>query len=45
MRAAELREKLIAEGCNEANFAVNGRASDAYCLFKTGAAWVVVYSE
>jgi len=45
LKAAELTEKLIAEGCNSRSFAVLGRQSDAFCLDKRGNEWVVFYSE
>ena len=45
MKASELQEKLIAEGCNPANFSVLGRGDDAFCLDKKGSKWAVFYSE
>lgn len=45
MKASELKEKLIAEGCNADNFAVLSRGHDAYCLDKTGNEWIIFYSE
>lgn len=45
MKASELTEKLIAEGCNENNFAVLSRGNDAFCIDKKGNEWVVFYSE
>ena len=45
MKASELRERLIAEGCNTNNFAVLSRGDDAFCLDKNGNQWIVFYSE
>ena len=45
MKASELKERLMSEGCNPSNFAVLGRTNDAYCLDKKGREWVVLYSE
>jgi len=45
MKASELQEKLIAEGCNPNNFSVFGRGNDAFCLDKKGSKWAVFYSE
>jgi hypothetical protein len=45
MKPSELKKKLIAEGCNENNFAVLSRGNDAFCLDKKGNEWVVFYSE
>ncbi|RYY76283.1 MAG: SPOR domain-containing protein [Gammaproteobacteria bacterium] len=45
MKTDELKEKLISEGCNESNFAVMGRTSDAFCLDKKGEKWSVFFCE
>jgi len=45
MKASELKERLISEGCNESNFAVLSQGHDAFCLDKKGNEWVVFYSE
>ena len=45
MKASELTKELIAEGCNENNFAVLSRGNDAFCLDRKGNDWVVFYSE
>jgi hypothetical protein len=45
MKVSELRKRLVAEGCNESNFAVLSRGNDAFCLDKKGDEWVVFYSE
>ena len=45
MKASELQEKLIDEGCNPDNFAVLCRGHDAFCLDKKGSKWAVFYSE
>lgn len=45
MKAAELKEKLLAEGCNENNFAVMSRGNDSFCLDKKGDQWAVFYAE
>ncbi len=45
MKASELNNMLIAEGCNESNFAVLSEIDDAFCLNKKGNEWGVFYSE
>ncbi|WP_434930379.1 SPOR domain-containing protein [Shewanella sp. HL-SH5] len=45
MFAAELSEKLLAEGCTPQSFAVLSRQSDAYCLDKLWGEWAVFYFE
>lgn len=45
MKATELTDKLLAEGCNPQNFSVLSRRHDAFCLDKTGKQWKVFYSE
>lgn len=45
MKALELKEKLLAEGCNASNFAILGRGDGAFCLDKKGAKWAIFYSE
>ena len=45
MKASELTELLIAEGCNQSNFSVLSRGDDAFCLDKKGNEWVIFYSE
>jgi len=45
MKAIELQEKLISEGCNPNNFSVLGRGDDAYCLDMKDGKWAVFYSE
>lgn len=45
MKASELTNRLLAEGCNPQNFSVLSRSYDAYCLNKNGKQWQVFYSE
>lgn len=45
MKASELKEKLIAAGCNPANFSVLGKGDDAFCLDKKRNEWAVFYTE
>lgn len=45
MKASELTNKLLAEGCNPQNFSVLSRKQDAYCIDKSGKQWKVFYSE
>ena len=45
MTTAELAHRLEAEGCNAANYAINTRSYDGFCLLHDGRQWVVFYSE
>jgi hypothetical protein len=45
MKASELTNQLLAEGCNPQNFSVLSRKQDAYCIDKSGKQWKVFYSE
>lgn len=45
MKASELNNMLIAEGCNKSNFAILSQGNDAFCLNKKGKEWAVFYSE
>jgi hypothetical protein len=45
MKAYELRERLLAGGCNESSFAVKSRGNEVYCLDEIGDTWVVFYTE
>ena len=45
MNASELKDKLLAEGCNENNFAILSTGNDVFCLDKRGYDWVVYYTE
>jgi hypothetical protein len=45
MDTAELKHRLLAEGCNPDNYAVNSRSYDGFCLMRWGAQWAVFYSE
>lgn len=45
MNTEELKKQLLAEGCNENNFAILSRGSDTFCLDKRGTRWEVFYSE
>jgi hypothetical protein len=45
MKASEVKARLIAEGCNESNFAVLSRPNEGFCLDRSGSQWIVFYSE
>ncbi|MDO7846942.1 hypothetical protein Q5H92_11280 [Hymenobacter sp. M29] len=45
MTTAELEARLLAEGCNPANYAINTRSYDGFCLMRRGQQWDVFYSE
>lgn len=45
MNTAELERRLLAEGCNPANFAINTRSYDGFCLLNDRLQWAVFYSE
>jgi hypothetical protein len=42
---AELERRLLEEGCNPANFSINTRSYDGFCLLNDGLRWAVFYSE
>jgi hypothetical protein len=45
MTTAELERRLLAEGANPDNYAINGRSYDGFCLMQQGGHWAVFYSE
>ncbi|RZL02513.1 MAG: SPOR domain-containing protein [Hymenobacter sp.] len=45
MTTAELARRLEADGCNPANYTINARSYDGFCLMRNGRQWVVFYSE
>lgn len=45
MNTAELTRRLEEAGCNPANYAINTRSYDGFCLMRNGRQWVVFYSE
>ena len=45
MKASELRERLLSEGCNESSLSILSRGHDAYCLYHRNDIWIVCYSE
>ncbi|MBF9219935.1 SPOR domain-containing protein [Hymenobacter ruricola] len=45
MTTAELERRLLAEGCNPDNYALNTRSYDGFCLMRQEAQWNVFYSE
>ena len=45
MTTAELERRLLAEGANPANYAINARGYDGFCLMHNGRGWAVFYSE
>jgi hypothetical protein len=45
MTTAELERRLLAEGCNPDNYAINSRSYDGFCLMQQEGPWAVFYSE
>ena len=45
MDVIALKLRLQAAGCNPANYAINGRQHDAFCLEQQDGIWVVFYAE
>ncbi|MFD2721519.1 hypothetical protein ACFST9_22585 [Hymenobacter monticola] len=45
MTTADLNRRLLAEGANPANYALNTRSYDGFCLMHNGRGWAVFYSE
>lgn len=45
MTAAELIDKLLAEGCHPRHFQLGGGGDDCHCLENSGGIWSVFYSE
>ena len=45
MTTTELARRLLAEGCNPANYAIDTRSYDGFCLLHNGRGWAVFYSE
>ena len=45
MTTTELERRLLAEGCSPANYAINTRSYDGFCLLHNGRGWAVFYSE
>jgi len=45
MTIAELEARLLAEGCNPNNYALNTRSYDGFCLLFDRLQWAVFYSE
>ena len=45
MTTTELERRLLAEGCNPDNYALNSRSYDGFCLMRQGQQWAVFYSE
>jgi hypothetical protein len=47
VKLEELKQRLIAEGCNPSRYAVGaqGAASDAFCLVEGYGRWTVFYTE
>ena len=45
MTAAEVIEKLLAEGCHPRNFQLGGGGDDCHCLEQAGGLWSVFYAE
>lgn len=45
MSISQLAVRLQTAGYNPANYAINGRKHDAFCLEQQGEHWVVFYSE
>ncbi|MBD2767328.1 hypothetical protein IC235_05425 [Hymenobacter sp. BT664] len=45
MTTAELAQYLETEGYNPANYSINTRGFDGFCLVNDGQQWVVFYTE
>jgi len=45
MKAAELKQRLIEEGCSPYNFSIGPGGSDVYRLEQQGEVWRVFYTE
>ena len=45
MKVAELKRRLIEEGCSTNNYSVGLSGSDVYCLENQGGTWLVFYTE
>ena len=45
MNAAELKQRLLEEGCSPHNFSIGPGGSDVYCLDRRKGVWQVFYTE
>ena len=45
MNAAELKKRLLEEGCSPYNFSIGRGGSDVYCLERQSGIWRVFYTE
>jgi hypothetical protein len=45
MNAAELKQRLLEEGCSPYNFSIGRGGSDVYCLDRQNGVWRVFYTE
>jgi hypothetical protein len=45
MNAAELKQRLLEEGCSPHNFSIGPGGSDVYCLEHQDGVWRVFYTE
>jgi hypothetical protein len=45
MNAAELKQRLLDEGCSPYNFSIGPGGSDVYCLAQQEEVWRVFYTE
>ncbi|HEX5943754.1 MAG TPA: hypothetical protein VFY66_15840 [Anaerolineales bacterium] len=45
MNAAELKQRLLEEGCSPYNFSIGPGGSDVYCLDGRNGVWQVFYTE
>jgi hypothetical protein len=45
MNAAELKQRLLEEGCSPYNFSIGHGGSDVYCLERQDGVWRVFYTE
>ena len=45
MNAAELKQRLLEEGCSPHNFSIGPGGSDVYCLDRRNEVWQVFYTE
>ena len=45
MKAVDLKQRLLEEGCSPYNFSIGHGGSDVYCLDQDDGVWRVFYTE
>jgi hypothetical protein len=45
MNIAELKQRLVDEGCSTSNYSIGYRDSDVFCLMNEDGVWCVFYTE